>query len=164
MARFTEVEMDDITDARVCVLPAAKRSGTAQSAGRGRSRPERARDYAGRRALVVEGDARTRQICRDVLDGFGFVVDVVDGGVAAVMAARRAAPDLILMDLQLRDAPGMEAIRWLRANPALESVPVVAISTNRADSARLADGTASAILRKPVSPAAILRALRAALK
>jgi CheY-like chemotaxis protein len=37
-------------------------------------------------------------------------VDAVDSGVAAVMAARENKPDLILMDLQLRDVAGREAI------------------------------------------------------
>jgi len=43
----------------------------------------------------------------------------VDTDIAAVVAAREELPDLILLDIQLRDVPGHEAIKWLRSTAAL---------------------------------------------
>jgi CheY-like chemotaxis protein len=76
-----------------------------------------------RRALVVGADSETLQLCRDALESSGFVADAVDSGIAAVVAARASPPYLVLVDVQLRDVPGCEAIGWLRSNPSLQSTP-----------------------------------------
>jgi CheY-like chemotaxis protein len=113
-----------------------------------------------RRALLVEAEPITLGLCRDFLEGAGFVVDAVDTGIAAVVAAREAIPDLILVDLQLRDVPGREAISWLRSNPALRSTPIIIITTNVEDNADVAATHADASLRRPVSPIMIQRTIR----
>jgi CheY-like chemotaxis protein len=116
-----------------------------------------------RRALVVETDPITLGLCRDVLERSGFVVDAVDSGIAAVVAARKGRPDLIFIDLQLRDVPGSEAIAWLRSNPALRSTPIIVITANAGDDAALAAGP-GATLRTPLLPATIRRAIDEVLK
>jgi CheY-like chemotaxis protein len=122
------------------------------------------RPQSGRRALVVETDPVTLRLCRDVLESSGFVVDAVDSGIAAVVAAREELPDLILMDLQLRDVPGGEAIGWLRSNPALRSTPIIVLTANVGDDADLVAALPGASMRKPLSPAAIRRTIREVLK
>jgi two-component system, cell cycle response regulator DivK len=87
------------------------------------------------RALVVGADSATLQLCRDALESSGFAADAVDSGIAAVVAARESPPDLVLVDVQLRDVPGREAIGWLRSNPALQSTPIIALTTNAEDDA-----------------------------
>lgn len=118
------------------------------------------RQRPARRALIVETDPVTLRLCRDVLENWGFVVDAVDSGIAAVVAARQGQPDLIVMDLQLRDVPGGEAIGWLRSNPALRATPIIVITATAADKADLAVAWPGASLRKPLSSAAIRRTLR----
>jgi CheY-like chemotaxis protein len=113
-----------------------------------------------RRALVVEADPVTLRLCREVLESSGFLVDAADSGIAAVVAAREGHPDLILVDLQLRDVPGGEAIGWLRSNPALRSTPIIVLTANAADDADLIAVRPASSLRKPLSPAAIRRAIR----
>jgi CheY-like chemotaxis protein len=117
-----------------------------------------------RRALVVEADPVTLRLCRSVLESSGFVVDAVDSGIGAVVAAREGRPDLILMDLQLRDVPGGEAIGWLRSNPALRSTPIIVIAANGVDDDELAAALPGASLRKPLSSAAIRRTIQDVLK
>jgi DNA-binding response OmpR family regulator len=79
-----------------------------------------------RRVLIVATEPATLRLCNDVLNNSGIAVDiaVADSGVAAVVAAREDVPDLIFVDIQLRDVPGHEAIRWLRSIPALQSTPI----------------------------------------
>jgi two-component system, OmpR family, response regulator len=117
-----------------------------------------------RRALVAEAEPEALQLCRDVLEKSGFVVDAVDSGIAAVIAARDQCPDLIFVDLQLRDVPGREAITWLRSNPALRSTPIIVLMMNTDDDLDQAAIQPGAALRKPVSPAAIQRTIREVLK
>jgi CheY-like chemotaxis protein len=59
----------------------------------------------------------------------------VDLGLAerpeeALAMAERAAPDLVLLDIQLPGIDGFEVLRRLRAMPAMSGVPVVAVSAN----------------------------------
>src|SRR5471030_695468 len=142
------------------------RSGRRPAAGlaaAATARQERAslmENQSRRRALVVEAEPITLRLCRDVPESSGFVVDAVDSGIAAVVAAREALPDLIVMDLQLRDVPGREAISWLRSNPALRSTPIIVLTTNAEDDAGLTATRPGASLRKPVSPGTIQRTIR----
>jgi CheY-like chemotaxis protein len=117
-----------------------------------------------RRALVVGADSETLQLCRDALESSGFVADAVDSGIAAVVAARASPPDLVLVDVQLRDVPGCEAIGWLRSNPSLQSTPIIVLTTNAEDDVVSDFARTYASLPKPVSPAAIRRTIREVLE
>lgn len=113
-----------------------------------------------RRALIVNGDPVTARLCRETLEQLGFVIEGANSGVTAVVAAREQMPDLIVMDFQLSDVSAVETIAWLRANPSLKSIPIVVLGI--ADRARLSarDVTAMTALGKPVTSAAIERAVR----
>jgi DNA-binding response OmpR family regulator len=117
-----------------------------------------------RRALVVGADSATLQLCRDALESSGFAADTVGSGIAAVVAARETPPDLVLVDVQLRDVPGCEAIGWLRSNPALQSTPIIVLTTNAEDDVVPTLARPYASLPKPVSPAAIRRTIREVLE
>jgi CheY-like chemotaxis protein len=112
------------------------------------------------RALVVEADPGTRKAFQGVLTRCGMVADMVDNGVAAVARARRRAPDVIIVDMQLRDSPGLEVIQWLRSNPALRSTPVIVLTTNANDLSRCKSWSVDAVLLKPVESEVMESALR----
>jgi len=114
----------------------------------------------GRRVLVVDSDPETRELCRRVLQEQGFVPEVCDSGVAALSAARQNPPALILLDLQLHDVEGLQFIAWLRSDPTLVSIPVIAISATAEDAARLPAKKLGTLLRKPLSAAMIARSVR----
>jgi len=126
--------------------------------------PEATRPYLGRRALVVETDPDTRRLAQEVLESMGFIVDVADNGVEAVSTARVALPELILLDLQLRDDSGLEVLRWLRANAAVKLASVIAISTSRDDLSDVHDARISVVLKKPLSAHRLSQAVDAAMK
>jgi CheY-like chemotaxis protein len=135
------------------------------SMGKSSVAPARARrpGEARRRALIVEADPGTRKAFQGVLNRYGMVADMVDNGVAAVARARRKVPDVIIMDLQLRDSAGLEVIQWLRSNPALRSTPVIVLTTNAHDVSRSRSWTVDAVLVKPVSSEAMESAIRTVL-
>lgn len=117
-----------------------------------------------RQALVVEADSGTREICRAALEGLGFSVNAVDSGVAAVTTARQTKPDVVLFDLQLRDVSGHDLVNWLRANPALHDVPLIAISVlSRDDGAGSIENQVAGVVKKPVSRNALKSTVRHAL-
>ncbi len=114
----------------------------------------------GRRILVVDSDPETRELCRRVLVEQGYSVDVLGSGVAALAAARQNPPAVILLDLQLSDADGMQFVAWLRSDPSLKSIPVIPISATAEDTARLPPANLGRLLHKPLSAAAITSAVR----
>jgi CheY-like chemotaxis protein len=116
------------------------------------------------RALLATSDCMTRKFCEETLSAIGLSVVVVKDGVAAVIAARDAVPNVILLDFQLRDASGREAAGWLRANPALQSTPIIMLNTASDDGAPPAVARSAMALPRPLVAAALQRVVQNALK
>jgi CheY-like chemotaxis protein len=112
-----------------------------------------------RRALIVDSDSASATLCEMTLERMGFAIERVGGGVAAVVAARRQAPDLIVMDFQLPDASAGETIGWLRGNQTLSAVPIVVLGTAGGSQLPVKDARATAFLAKPLTAATIERAV-----
>src|SRR6185436_12420379 len=60
----------------------------------------------------------------------GFTVVVATDGTQGVAMATAERPDLILMDLTLPDIDGKEATRRIKADPATQRIPVIALTVN----------------------------------
>ena len=116
------------------------------------------------RALVAVVEPAALRLFRAVLEDSGFEIDTVDSGIGAVIAARERHPDVILMDLQLRDVPAREAVEWLRSNPGLRSTPIIVLTANSDEKLDAAAILPGALLRKPVSPMTIRRAISGVLE
>jgi CheY-like chemotaxis protein len=80
--------------------------------------------------LLVEDDATMQKMALKILRSRGFRVELAPNGREAVAMAARLKPGVILMDLSLPEMNGWEATRALKANPALASIPVVAITAH----------------------------------
>ena len=68
-------------------------------------------DLATKQILIVEDNALNLKLLRDVLEAHGYATITTGEGRAAVPLAREHRPDLILMDLQLPDISGLDAVR-----------------------------------------------------
>ena len=82
----------------------------------------------GQRILVVEDNERNLKLIRDVLQFAGYEIVEASSGEQGVALAQDCEPDLVLMDLQLPQMDGMEALRLLRTSPRTRDVPVVAVT------------------------------------
>lgn len=78
--------------------------------------------------LLVEDNEKNLKLARDVLEFAGFTVLVAVTGEDAVVRAAAAAPDVILMDLQLPGIDGYEAFARIRSDQATAGIPVVALT------------------------------------
>jgi two-component system, cell cycle response regulator DivK len=82
-----------------------------------------------KRILVVEDQEDNRQIIRDMLTFTDYEIMEAESGEKALEAVAKQRPDLILMDIQLPGIDGYEVTRRIKANPALPSIPIIAVTS-----------------------------------
>jgi CheY-like chemotaxis protein len=63
-----------------------------------------------------------------VLAGTDYEITEAEDGEQAIAAVAKARPDLILMEIQLPSMDGYEAMRRIRTDPALSSIPIIAVT------------------------------------
>ena len=80
--------------------------------------------------LVVDDNPANLQLLSGMLKRSGFKARPVTSGELALQAARRAPPDLILLDVSMPDMDGYELCRILKADEALKEIPVLFISAH----------------------------------
>jgi len=83
-----------------------------------------------KRILVVEDQEDNRQIVRDMLAGTDYEITEAEDGEQALAAIAKQRPDLILMGIQLPITDGYEVTRQIKANPALRSIPIIAVTSH----------------------------------
>jgi two-component system cell cycle response regulator DivK len=105
--------------------------------------------------LVVEDNEKNMKLFRDVLAATGFRTLEATTGEQAVALACEHAPDLVLMDIQLPDFDGIEALGRLRADERTASLPVLALTAQamEGDRERFLAAGFDGYLSKPVNVA-----------
>ena len=113
--------------------------------------------------LVVEDTEEIRELVCTVLRRAGMQVRAVASGAEALTEVRRAAPDVVVLDLGLPDADGTEVCRQIRA----ESECYVLMLTARAEEVDLLIGLAvgaDGYMAKPFSPRELVARVQAMLR
>lgn len=117
--------------------------------------------------LVVEDDPSIRRVVVLALKSGGYAeVKEVADGVAALEAAYRMRPDLVLLDIMLPGMDGFEVCRRFRANPETASLAIVMLTARGAERDIVAglDAGANDYVTKPFSKEVLLARIRAALR
>ncbi|MDA0673037.1 MAG: PAS domain S-box protein [Cyanobacteria bacterium] len=78
--------------------------------------------------LLVEDNEANATTLSSYLEARGYHVQVAENGKLAIEMAVAAPPDLIVMDIQMPEMDGLEAIRHLRNHPPLAQVPILALT------------------------------------
>lgn len=115
-----------------------------------------------KRILVVEDQADNRRIVRDLLTRHGYEIIEAMNGEEGVTLAEAQHPDLILMDIQLPVIDGYEATRRIRANPTLQHIPIIAVTSYAlsGDDRKAIAAGCDAYIAKPFRPRALLAMVR----
>jgi len=85
--------------------------------------------------LIADDCSDIRTVMRYLLNDLGFAVVEAADGNEAVRLARQCQPVLILLDLCMPGIDGLEVAARLRADSALEEVPILAMTTYNMSSA-----------------------------
>jgi len=106
-----------------------------------------------KKVLVVEDNELNLKLFCDLLRAHEYVAEGVRDGREAVERARGFMPDLIVMDIQLPHVNGFELIEQLKADPALQAIPIMAVTAyaGREDEERIRAAGADAYVSKPIA-------------
>jgi two-component sensor histidine kinase/FixJ family two-component response regulator len=120
----------------------------------------------GERILLADDNADMREYVRRLLVDRGYAVETVADGEAALAAARRQKPDLILSDVMLPALDGFGLLAALRRDPALRQLPIILLSARAGEEARVEglDRGADDYVSKPFSARELLARVRANLQ
>jgi two-component system cell cycle response regulator DivK len=111
-----------------------------------------------KRVLLVDDYPDALEIWGLYLRASGYDVTEADNGLAAVEAAAKHKPDVIVLDLELPGITGFEAALRLRASRETRDIPLIA-ATGYSQLKQLAQARASgfdAIIVKPCEPAVLV--------
>jgi two-component system cell cycle response regulator DivK len=115
-----------------------------------------------KRILVIEDQEDNRRIVRDLLTSVGYETIEAVTGEDGVQAAATHVPDLILMDIQLPGLDGYDATRRIKSNPALQHIPIIAVTSYAlsGDDVKAFAAGCNGYVSKPFSPRALLAKIR----
>ena len=108
--------------------------------------------------LLVEDNEKNMKLFRDVLRTAGYETLEATTGQRAVEIAVEHEPDVVLMDVQLPDIDGVEALRRLRANRRTAAIPVIALTAQamHGDRERFLSAGFDKYVAKPVDIVALV--------
>ncbi|HFB2048468.1 MAG: response regulator [Hyphomicrobiaceae bacterium] len=112
--------------------------------------------------LIVEDNELNMKLFHDLLEAHDYQTFQTRNGLEALQMARQYKPSLILMDIQLPEVSGLEITKWLKDDPELCSIPVIAVTAfaMKGDEERIRKGGCEAYLSKPISVVGLIDTVR----
>src|ERR1043166_1384993 len=106
------------------------------------------------RVLVIEDNPASLDLMTYLLKAFGHQPLSARDGLEGIETTKRERPDLILCDIQLPGADGIEVCRQLKRDPAVRDIPLVAVTAYAmvGDRDKLLSEGFNGYLSKPINP------------
>jgi len=121
-----------------------------------------AQSSASKRVLLVDDSQLARKKIAAILKKLGCQVSEAEDGKEGVIAAIKSKPHLIILDIQMPNVNGLDALKTLRKNPLFDSTPIL-MMTVEADAQVVAQALAAKAndyIRKDSSVAELISRLR----
>lgn len=105
-----------------------------------------------RHILIVEDNPLNSELLRDWLEIEGYLTEIAPNLEAGFAALKKQQPDVVLLDVQLGEEDGLSLAAWMRQQPALKDIPVIAVTAQVmiSDRQRILDSGCHSIVAKPV--------------
>lgn len=118
--------------------------------------------HMGKHVVLVEDELNIAEAIRFLLSNEGWRVETLANGTTAVDVIRKAAPDLVMLDVMLPGKSGFEILHDLRADPVFETLPILMLTARgQARDREMAEKAGvSRFMTKPFSNAEMLDAVR----
>lgn len=116
--------------------------------------------------LVVEDEKEIRDLLAHCLHKEGFSPILAPDGETAIAKARKEKPDLVLLDILLPKADGLEVLRAIRSSPGIEGTPVVMLTAKGEETDRIVglELGADDYITKPFSPREVVARIKAVIR
>ena len=116
--------------------------------------------------LLAEDNEANINLIQTILEREGYQVIVARNGLEAVELTKEKRPALILMDIQMPELDGLEAIRRIRADADTAQIPIIALTALAmvGDKERCLEAGANIYLSKPINRPRLLELIEESLK
>lgn len=116
--------------------------------------------------MIIEDEPDAAELFSEMMRISGYQVVKFLNSAPAMRAIFREKPDVVLLDIMMPDASGLDVLRYIRREPALAELPVIVVSAKSlpSDVKTGIDAGASTYLTKPVSFLDLKRAVERVLQ
>jgi len=116
--------------------------------------------------LIADDKASNRELLRAILEHANYVVVEASDGEEALLMTSETNPHLVILDIHMPKRDGFNVIRELRNDPALQDLPIMALTASASldDRDRIMDSGFDACLVKPIGPAKLRDAVASLLQ
>jgi two-component system, cell cycle response regulator DivK len=104
--------------------------------------------------LIIEDNKLNMKLFNELLVSRGYTTLCAEDGLEGLELARQHRPDLVVMDIQLRDVSGLEVTQQIRTDHRIAHLPILAVSAFAmpGDADRILAGGCDRYLAKPFAP------------
>jgi len=104
------------------------------------------------RILVVEDNQPNRELLCDWLEAEGFEVASAENLEQAFAVFKDQPPHAVLLDVQLGSEDGLSLATWIRGEPKLKNIPLIAVTAHAmvTDHERVIQAGCNACTSKPI--------------
>ncbi|MCI0744334.1 MAG: response regulator [Verrucomicrobia subdivision 3 bacterium] len=116
-----------------------------------------------KRILIIEDDPVVARVYSNSLQNAGYAVEAADDGQSGLERLRQSPPDAVLLDMMLPKINGVEILRQIRADPALQTIPVMVYTNAFVDvmiQTAKNSGATEVFNKSTLTPAALVEAFR----
>ncbi len=115
----------------------------------------------GKRALVVDDSKSARVVLSRMLERYGIEVDSAESAESALEYLKDRRPDVIFMDHLMPGMDGLQAVREIKANPGLSSIPIMMYTSQEGEiyGGQARASGAVGVLPKSIRPIDVTKAL-----
>lgn len=115
---------------------------------------------------IIEDDPTISQMYRMKFEADGFDVQLADNGSRGVALVEHFVPDLILLDMQMPEMNGAEALEEIRKHPWGKDIPVIVLTNLGEEEApkKIRElGIVSYIVKAELTPRQVVQRVKEAL-
>jgi CheY-like chemotaxis protein len=116
--------------------------------------------------LVIEDNEQNRYLVTYLLEKHGYDVVCATDGLRGLEMVNGLSPALILLDIQLPTMDGYAVARALRAQPALQDIPIIAVTSYAmpGDQEKALASGCTGYIEKPIDPSTFVATMERNLK
>ncbi|MHB8484818.1 MAG: PAS domain S-box protein [Candidatus Acidiferrales bacterium] len=155
------VQPSELLDAILGVMSSTEKMGV--DGDDVQSVPQTSDTGNGMRILLAEDNLVNRQLAKRLLEKRGYMVVIARNGIEALAAVEREEIDMVLMDVQMPEMDGLEAIRAIRSNEKISKrhLPIISLTAHvmKGDREKCIEAGADDYIPKPIHAPTLFAAI-----